>query len=277
MVKDYDDITDLIKKTKQRIRSRYGDLSKVEQDELIKFDSTLNGGGARTQGLVQIKRRVERTIEKELVFWPLWTEWMQNIPGIGATIAGKLILLYYYKFVPVCKDCGAGLEKQEGTFWCETCQKSVRGEGLSKYELRYKDFPNISAWRKYAGYHIVDGKMPKREKGKQSNWNSKGRKIGFLIGDQFNRQSESNPYTAFMLKRKARYQNDPAYADYSKGHIHNMARHQAVKLFFSHLWDVSKRLEGQKEPAKPWIIQFGGHTKYIAPYYFNEEAVDQAA
>lgn len=280
LVKDYEGITELIKQSRQRIRAKNSDLSKAEQDEAIKNDSILNGVAGKeqkVQGLEQIKNRVSRMIEKELEFWPIWTEWMKHIPGIGPAIAAPLILLYYYKFVPVCPDCNTELVKQDGTHWCETCQKSVKGEGMSTYELKFKDFPNISAWRKYMGYHIIDGKMPKRQKGQQIDWNPKGRVVGYLIKDQFNRVPDGHLYGDFMKRRKARYTNDPAYKDYTKKHILNMAQHQTVKLFLSHFWDVAQRLDGVESPAKPWLIQFGGHTKYIPPYYWEDERAEKAA
>lgn len=279
LVKEYENITDLIKKSKQRLRAQHSDLSNEEQNKIVNNDTIINGlkgksGQDKAQGLEQIKGRISRMIEKEMQFWDIWNEWLTHIPGISSAIAAPLILLYYYRFVPVCGDCGTKLVKQDKTHWCSKCEKSVKGEGLSQYALEYKDFPNISSWRSYMGYNIVDGKMPKRQTGVQMNWNPKGRVIGFMFGDQINRQPEGHLYADYMRSLKAAYHANPEYKDYTKGHIHNMARHRTFKLFLSHFWDVAKRLEGHEEPAKPWIIQFGGHTKYIPPYYWegNEES-----
>ena len=274
LVKDYDGLTNLIVQTKQRIAARNPGLNADQLEKgPYKFDSVLNGytGTKReAQGLEQIKGRVSRRLEKEIVFWRIWNEWLKHIPGIGPWIGGRLIIAYYYRFMPVCPKCHENLVKKEidekNVFWCERGKKSVKGDGVSTYALEYKQFNNISAWRSYMGYQInEDGKMPKREKGKKSNWSTKNRTTGYMIGDQFNRPPMDCPYRIYFRKIKEQYHANEAYKDYSKGHIHAMARHRTIKLFLSHFWDVDQRLKGVKAPTHPWIIQFGGHTDYTPP------------
>lgn len=49
------------------------------------------------------------------------------------------------------------------------------------------------------------------------------------------------------------------------GRIDLRARRYAVKLFLSHLHHVWYVLEFEKEPPKPYIIEHGGHTHFLAP------------
>ena len=62
-----------------------------------------------------------------------------------------------------------------------------------------------------------------------------------------------------------------AKSAYEKGRlpdaeITSRSRRWAVKMFLSHYWDVAYRIanEGQ-QPPRPWVIEHGGHTKYVLP------------
>ena len=124
------------------------------------------------------------------------------------------------------------------------------------------------------------GKMPKRRKmsddddANPNNWNSTGRKIGYDIRESFNKLPSSHKYKAYAEKRKRkRLQTHP---DATKGHRHNMAWNETVKLFLSHFWQVAHILDGHDitDPAyDPWIYKKngGGHdrARRIPPYYFN--------
>lgn len=46
-------------------------------------------------------------------------------------------------------------------------------------------------------------------------------------------------------------------------HIHARARRRVVKIFLSHLWEVSYWLRKGVRPEDPWIIAHGGHTHKI--------------
>jgi len=68
-----------------------------------------------------------------------------------------------------------------------------------------------------------------------------------------------------------RYRRDTeAYKAYSKGklppaHIHARAKRYAVKLFLAHWQAVAYELEYGTPPPKPYVIEHGGHTHFIAP------------
>lgn len=264
LLRTYDGLNKLITATKNRLQA-------LNPEASAKQDWILNGEG-KSQGLEQIKDKLSRKIEKELHAWPLYTEWLQRVPGIGPAIAGRLIILYYYKFTPVC-SCGTVLEKKDGTCWCPKCEKSVKGDGVTKHKIELRDFPDISKWWAFMGMHVVDGKKPKRQAGQQSNWSSVGRATCFLVGDQFNRQTDKTPYGQFLLERKARCERQ--HPEIKPGHRLNRARHETAKLFISHMWTVARTLDGLPV-TEPYAMTLMGHTGTVKPFYFEEKEAKAA-
>ena len=257
-IRTYWRVTDTIAATKNALQSLPG-------DHPVKFDRILHRED-KEEGLESVKGRISRMIEKELGNFDIWTHWMKDVPGIGPVLAAELIMLYYYRYLPVCKDCMTRLEKEEGTYWCKTCEKSVKGDGNLDHELDYKDFPTISKWWAYMGRDIRDGAMRKRKTGEQLNWSPRGRKLGFLIGESFNKQQPDHLYKAVLLQQKAKYEK--SQPDISKGWRHNKAKNNTVKLFLAHFWTVARTLEG-KEVSDPYAMVIMGHTNYIKPFYFE--------
>ena len=262
LVKEYVGVTKLIASTKQRLQSLPGE----DRDE--EFDTLLKGQGHET-GLETVKGRISRELEKELKAWDVWETWVKEIPGIGPYIAAQLIILFYYRFIAVCKDCGGKLEKVEHKLICTDCGKEGK-EGLLKHRLELKDFPTISKWWAYMGRHTVEGIMPKRKAGVVSNWSTVGRTLGFHIGDQFNRQKDDHPYKALLILRKAKHQKN--HPDWSKGHVHNAAKNEVVKIFLAHFWHVARSLEG-KSVSEPYAGALMGHTNIIEPFFWKRDEV----
>jgi len=262
LTKSYEGVTGLIQSTKNRIQSLPG-AEGNERDLILK--STL-AFGKKEDGLLTIQGRLSRLIARELPQWDAYEAWLKNVPGIGTYISAKLILLFNYRFVPVCAECGGRLAKDGGSMVCEACGKGSRGDGNLKYALEQRDFPTVSKWWAFMGRHTVDGVMPKRKAGAVANWSSAGRVLGFLIADQFNRQDESHEYKAFFLARKERHRR--RHEDWTKGHVHNAAGNETVKLFLSHFWHVSRALAGK--PTKTCYAEgMLGHENIIAPYYWD--------
>lgn len=61
-----------------------------------------------------------------------------------------------------------------------------------------------------------------------------------------------------------------AYKAYSQGilppaHIHSRAKRRVVKLFLSHYHEVATWVLFNRRAPKPWVLEHGGHTHYIAP------------
>jgi len=261
LIRTYESLTNMMAATKNRLQSLPG-------DHPVKFDRILHGE-EKEEGLETIKGRISRLIGKELPAWDIWTHWLKDVPGIGNVTAAELIMLYYYKFIPACKDCMTPLEKKDSTYWCPSCEKSVKGEGNLEYLLGYKDFSNISKWWAYMGRDIRDGAMRKRKKGEQLNWSTNGRRLGFLIGESFNKQQPDHKYKAVLLSEKAKYEK--SQPDISKGWRHNKAKNNAVKLFLAHFWTVARALDG-KDVTQPYAMTIMGHTGYIEPFYYEKPA-----
>lgn len=269
LLRTYDGQTELIKQTKQRIQALNIEAKADQQDEVKQMES--------------LKGKISRKIEKQLDLFPVYTEWLKGVPGVGPFIAGNVIMLYYYKFLPVCPKCGGGIDKQPkkkaddgseipGGYVCLDCHKKLKGEGLLKYKVGEKDFPTISKFWKYMGREIKDGKMTKRAKGSQIDWSPKGRVIGYQFGDQVNRQKpEDSLYASFMYDRKAK--REKTHPDASKGHKLAMAKHETIKLFLSHFWTVARSIDG-KPVSKPYSGTIMGHTNLIDPFYMNNEVAE---
>jgi hypothetical protein len=215
--------------------------------------------------LEQAKGMVTRQIEKELQNFDIWNMWMKKIPGVGPYVAGNLIIRYYYKFIPICKECGADLLED---FSCSGCGKVASGMGVLHHRIIEREFPTISKWQKFMGRGIdkESGKLPKRAKGKQSNWSQVGRVITWHLWQQFNRQGVGHFYKAYLLER--RHYRETTHPAASKGHNLNMAGNETSRLFLSHFWHVAREIAGLSTEA-PWIIAHGGHEHIIYPYYWE--------
>lgn len=251
-LKTYDDVTESIKRRKQRILA-CNPNAKSNTDDAVK-------------ALTKIKDSTGRLIVKFAEEWDVWSEWLANVPGVGPYVGGNLIMLYYYRHVPIC-DCGHAVAKKKHTFYCDHCQESIKGGGLLNFKIEERDFPTVSKWWAYMGREIRDGKLRCRKKGELANWSQLGRQIGYQFGEQVNRQKADSPYKAFMLERKAR--RERTHPDASKGHRHNMAKNETIKLFLSHFWHVARTLDG-KDTRGPYAEVVLKHDGIIPPYYWTE-------
>lgn len=260
LCKSYETVSDAIKMTKQRILS-------LQLPHSAKEDPIL-GGEDGNKGLESVKGIISRRIEKELNLFPVWSDWLKSVPGIGPAIGGPLLMLYYVRHITICPVCGTDIEKQDGTYFCAKCDKSIKGAGNLHHRLEERDFATISKWKKFLGMHTDEtGVKPKRAKGVVANWSTKGRTLCYLIGDQFNRQTSKTPYGAFLLERKDKHlRNHP---EWTPGHRLNAARHEAVCLFLSHFWQVARTIDGK--PTRPcYAEQILKHDGIIPPYHWGE-------
>jgi hypothetical protein len=255
LAKTYEAVTKTIAQTKQRLLAINPDCES-KNDDIVK-------------AMESIKGKLSRKITKQLEYWPIWSDWMKKVPGCGPAIASKLIILYYYRFVPICKKCGGDLEKIEGGMKCKGCSATAKNDGLLDYRLGYKYFPKVSSWWHYMGVHCdADGRKPRRKKGVQQDWNSAGRAIAFQLGEQFIKQKSE--YRNFFDSRKAK--REQTHPEASKMHKNNMARNETAKLFLSHFIQVAKEIEGE-EFTKPYAQTLMGHTNILKPFYFEPEIV----
>ena len=286
VVKTYDALTKVGVATQNRLKSM-GDVTKETESE---FDYLLEGaqfqnGKWKIRGINTLRNNLLTKMKHLLEAYPLYTEWLRKIPGIGEFLAAKLILLYYFRFVPICKDCGAelvkepkGEDQEEGrngggnTFVCSGCGKKAKGEGNLSHKVMLKDFQMLSGWRHYMGRDNdpVTGRMRKRARGETMSFSPEGRRITYMIGDQLIKQTPS-PYRAYYDKRRE-YRESTHPGPAKKNHRHQMSRNEVSKLLLAHMWMVARHIEG-KPITKPWIFEneVGGvrHSHVIQPYFWE--------
>ena len=122
------------------------------------------------------------------------------------------------------------------------------------------------------GRHTVDGVFPKRKSGVQSNWSTIGRTVGYHIGEEINRQKEDHPYKALLNLRKEKHAKN--HPEWKKGHVHNAAKNEVVKIFLAHWWTVARTLDG-KPVSEPYAGALLGHTNIIKPFYWEMESEER--
>jgi hypothetical protein len=127
--------------------------------------------------------------------------------------------------------------------------------------------------------------MPKRKRGQKINWNPKMRVTAWKAGQQFVKQGrgyrqiydiEKDRLNKLRLplgkcpkyeecKSKLKNASEPSCVN----HIHKMAMKKTVKLFWSHIWETWRRIEGL--PVRPpYAMEYLGHSTYSNPYDFVE-------
>lgn len=305
LVKSYDDITDRIEAWNKR-EIALGLAHKDEKGKIIHGPNSLVKKITRKRitaglhcphcnaaypddvdtlipGLSDIQRRAVQDIEFYLPLYDIHEKWLKQVPGIGSTLSAKLILLYYYKFIPICKDCGGDLiysdtreqvrdgEEKESEkaakMVCSKCGKKSKGDGIFSYRLVYRNFPTIAKWWKFIGYGVdpTTGRLPKKVKGDKINWSPSGRQTCWLIGDQFNRQTGS-PYRTVLDERRKTIEEK--HDDWPKNHQFSAAKMQTTKLFLAHFWTVARTLDGLPV-SLPYAMTILGHTHYVKPFFWD--------
>lgn len=252
LARTYDGQNKIITASRQRLQNLGIDGKPEDQPEIKVMES--------------LKNNIANRMRKEMELFPVWNDWLVNVPGVGPRIGGNLILLFNFKHIPICAKCGEDLDPE---FNCSVCGKPAKGDGVLKTRVIKRDFPTISKWWKFMGVHIVDGKKPKKAKGVQCDWSSKGRSIAWLASEGFYfKMNKEHLYKAEILRRIAdKEKNRP---EIKKGHRLAQAMHETSKLFLAHFWTVHRHLEG-KPVSLPYAHTILGHTNIVAPFYYDGE------
>ncbi|MEK7555259.1 MAG: hypothetical protein AAB516_00330 [Patescibacteria group bacterium] len=149
----------------------------------------------------------------------------------------------------------------------------------------------ISALWKFAGYHVDNGKAPKRVKGGgKLGYNSQLRSMCWRLASSL--LKGQGKFYKYYLVEKGKYQSrfisqgmkivpasqlsrnngkkQETEGKISEGHIHNMALRKMIKLFLACLWLEWRKAEGLSTRS-PYSHEYQGHTTMISP----EEMVDR--
>lgn len=201
----------------------YADIVKIHvgvQNRLwaLGDDSPLSGLDALFE---RLKGHVVRAMEKELARYPVWTEWLAHVRGVGAATGGRILGILARK-------------------------------GIAAFTTPAK------LWA-YAGLHVVDGRAPRRVCGEVAPWNAELKSLVVqILLDSFIRCRTPvyrDLYDAEKERQKARVYAPGELArlgyGYSEGdtrlrggHAERRARRKVAKIFLLHLWLVWRALEG---------------------------------
>lgn len=137
--------------------------------------------------LKRMEDRLGRQIRQELEQQPIWP-WLSQFPGLGGVHVARLVALirdphrfpgrvceagHHHPAVEVPPEiehlCGCGIEQADGTVCAAPIGLVRRGTGVR------------SLWH-YLGLHVVDGRSPRKAKGKQADWNPRGRTAVLMPG-----------------------------------------------------------------------------------------------
>jgi hypothetical protein len=99
------------------------------------------------------------------------------------------------------------------------------------------DRPNVAKLWAYCGFHVRDGRAPKRERGTQANWNGVARMRARLVAESCIKARRS-PYRPVYDAAREQY----ADRDTTDLHKHNMALRRVAKAMLRDLWIEARRL-----------------------------------
>lgn len=177
-----------------------------------------------------LSRNFIKEATKELQKYPIYTEFLVNIKGIGKNTA----------------------------------------PGLISYIGDINKFPTVSKLWAYAGLHLKDGKAPKLRKGQNANWNGKFRSLLLgIVADSFIKQRtpkyrniydkekeklSKKEYPVGYLhkdfnfkKKKGGYCYKETDTKLTKLHIDKRARRKMMQIFVRDLYNKWKEIEKRKK------------------------------
>lgn len=95
--------------------------------------------------------------------------------------------------------------------------------------------PNPAKLWAYCGYHVIDGKRPRRRKGEKANWSNTAKMRARLIAESCIKHAHS-PYRAVYDRERAKW----AARDTTDGHRHNHALAVVAKAVLLDMWRAGR-------------------------------------
>lgn len=195
--------------------------------------------------LNKLEKDIVKQVGKELKDYPIWTEFMQHVKGVGPAVAGCIV---------------GNIDK-----------------------LGIENFPYPSKLRKECGVFVHKGRAARFLKAEGVRYNSTLKTV--LLGILAASFMKSNsPYRAIYDNEKEKLLNKVFPVGYLKAkgngyketdtmlkrsHADQRARRKMVSVFLNHLWVIWRQLEGLPTPMDYQFDKLG-HTNYIEPLYVPE-------
>lgn len=154
--------------------------------------------------LREVEKNLEKRIRELLSDFPIWTQYLAKINGIGPKLAGSLIASY----------------------------------------VTPARFDTISKFWAYAGMHVVDGKAPRRRRQEKANWSSELRKTIYKLEDSFVKVKGGYQELYKRIKAEEVAKNEAREEPLSRRWVHQRARRRVAKIFLAHLWLTWREMEG---------------------------------
>jgi hypothetical protein len=236
------------KKEKKKYDKKYSDKqlpklieemrknNKLSEDEYSYIRRILDAVSKAHNYELSYKSFMQQYIKTE----PLYTKWLSKIRGLGPVLSSDLLHIIGY---------------------CD-----------GKYPDGREKVPTISSLWHYCGLHVVNGKAPKREKGKKIDWNDDARTLAWNIANSFIRK-RTKPYRQVYDSEKKRQlslmdSNAPNAPDSLK-HAELRARRKVAKIFLAHYWLVARRIKGLPV-TKPYAFDRLNHQHEIPPPFWDD-------
>ena len=235
-----------------------------------------------TEGLLALEQQVDRAIAKELETWPVYTNWMVHVRGIGPGLSGQLLAL----LLPPTMEHGpsswykaAGLvpsERPDGTMRMPRDRKDTGPATHHRYLRRCLYNVATSLVRNGAYYRVV------YEEGKEGLFIKHQWKAARFLADWRSVGVEARPewllerFGAEVLEKEkldADAQRRPAYGPavalignsdptWPLGRVESATRWRMVRIFLAHLWEAWCEEMGIT-PRRPYIVERDPSHSYI--------------
>ena len=173
-------------------------------------------------------------LAKTLNDFPIWTEFLVDVKGIGPAMAGVLI-----------SEIDIEKARYPSSLWAYAGLDVAKdGMGRSKKKEHLVD----------SSYTAKDGTI-KMKRGISFNPFLKSKLIG-VLATSFVRAGD-NPYREIYDNYKNRLENNPKHEEKSKGHRHNMALRYMIKRFLVDLHKTWRALEGLSVSEEYSVAKLG--------------------
>lgn len=198
------------------------------------------------EGLKKVENEAVKQIKKTLKTYPIWTEYLEHVKGVGPALAGGLIGI-------------------------------IDNIGI-------ENFRHASNLRSYSGVFPKDGRAVRRLKGEAMHYNPelKTLLLGILADSLIKSKSDYKKiYDRDKERRLAMVFGPGVLKDQFNGykkedrqlkrfHADMQAKRKMVQVFMDHLWCVWRQIEGLSTQS-PYPMEKLKHSGYIEPFFIPEK------